>query len=147
MQARAATKDAADARKQGYLKAAIDGAMSQASQVIKVHDIVLCFFRQSGTCQAEGLRKLCWSSDVFTNLNMSSSAYEFYHLQKGTMVQLQSRHAASNEQGPRGSLTTDTDGLENDQDLARALAASLAGANAQAAASAGMQLDSRIGAC
>ena len=34
LQARAATKDAADARKQGYLKAALDGAMSQASKVL-----------------------------------------------------------------------------------------------------------------
>ena len=54
-------------------------------------------------------------------------------MQNGSIVQLQSRHA----QKDYGSSSMETDGAENDQDLARALAASFAGANAQAAASAG----------
>ncbi len=33
LQARGATKDAANARQQGYLKAALEGAMAKASQV------------------------------------------------------------------------------------------------------------------
>ncbi|KAK9838940.1 hypothetical protein WJX74_006331 [Apatococcus lobatus] len=88
-QARAATKDAADARKQGYVKAALDGAMSQASK-------------------------------------------------KGKIVQLQSRHAAGQQQSGAGPSSMDMDMSETDMDLARALAASLAGANAEAAASAGL---------
>ncbi len=54
-------------------------------------------------------------------------------MQSGTMFQLQSRHG----QSTHGSSSAE-DAAENDQHLARALAASLAGANAHAAASAGM---------
>lgn len=43
LQARAATKDAADARKQGYLKAALDGAMSQASKVLLGASWLICW--------------------------------------------------------------------------------------------------------
>ena len=43
LQARAATKDAADARKHGYLKAAIDGAMSQASKVLSSASSLICW--------------------------------------------------------------------------------------------------------
>lgn len=58
-------------------------------------------------------------------------------LQKGTMVQLQSRHAAGDQHPGAGPSNTDVNMEDGDPDLARALAASLAGANAQAAASAG----------
>lgn len=58
-------------------------------------------------------------------------------LQKGTMVQLQSRHAAEDRRSEAGPSNTDVNMEDGDPDLARALAASLAGANAHAAASAG----------
>lgn len=57
-------------------------------------------------------------------------------VQNGTMMQLQSRHVQRNN----GSSSMESDAAENDQDLARALAASIAGANAHAAASAGASL-------
>ena len=58
-------------------------------------------------------------------------------LQKGTMVQLQSRHAAGHQSSGAGPSGMDVNMSEGDKDLARALAASLAGANTQAAAAAG----------
>ena len=104
-QARAASEDATNARQLGYLKAASKGAMANASEVcLGSH---ACYQIHRGN----GLGK-----DVGRCTGQSTA----WPMQSGTMVTLRPRGSDSHAQA------WDTGASEEDEDLSRAIAASLA---------------------